>query len=568
MHFYVIVKDEVTDANMKVVYGFPMNVYSATASVDKLSSNDGAVALSTGLKIYIAPNDKPLDDYYGFYALRMIPFFKSTGKNEIVVMVNSERAVQCWSWGSYNGAGFATKHDDAWVTYFTGKYFALMQYKGLNMIVCKLGKTGGTASTGDVIIVPATQLEPVGTNINNPLPKSDSTDPLLASSWNSLVTASSSGTKNFAILAGSDEYLGTMTTISKADTKIADISQASNLEGKTDAVSLPNDITLNDNGSSRLFDILPKANPTTTWLIGAAKLDALLQFKQAAKVDWTKARSVMTLCGPTVGSTIPSDLVITAGNTGSGHACTKAHTYTVGEVNEFVITGYDTRKTRYCRWCDAPAASGNNELYLKDFVPPTTSNRKLKGISVWAAMEDGAFNLATDTCETKTLQESVDIAASGCGAASVTKLDTKGQKVEFTMKSPVALAAEQEVVWEDSTGALAFNIGSLAAGSVSCTCGTTTWATTLTKESSGKRLRLTLPQKVSTATTEVVCDKGDLKCVAREWSTTATVVADMTATCFACQKGSGACTKEDSAKTVANSGLGVVRYKSDVTFKV
>jgi hypothetical protein len=40
----------------------------------------------------------------------------------------------------------------------------------------------------------------------------------------------------------------------------------------------------------------------------------------------------------------------------------------------------------------------------------------------------------------------------------------------------------------------------------------------------------------------------------------------MTATCFACDSGSGSCTKEQSALAVASSGKGVVRYKADVTF--
>lgn len=54
MHFYVITKTTKSDADMKVVYGFPMNTYSATAAATKLSSNDGALALSTGMKLYIA----------------------------------------------------------------------------------------------------------------------------------------------------------------------------------------------------------------------------------------------------------------------------------------------------------------------------------------------------------------------------------------------------------------------------------------------------------------------------------------------------------------------------------
>ena len=116
-----------TDANMNLIYGFPLNTYAATANVDHKSENDGAVALATGLKIYIAGAAVPVADYYGFYVLRMIPFYKATGGNEIEVLVSTSRAVQCWNWGSYNGAGYAAVHTHApFVDYIAAsKYFAL-----------------------------------------------------------------------------------------------------------------------------------------------------------------------------------------------------------------------------------------------------------------------------------------------------------------------------------------------------------------------------------------------------------------------------------------------------------
>jgi len=570
MHFYVITASAKNDAAMKVLYGFPLNVYSATAATGKKSQNNGALALSTGLKVYIGAGDAPLADYYGFYTLRMTPFFKAAGGNEIEVVVNSKRTVRCWSWGSYNGAGFAQVNNMVSSTYFANKYFALVQYAGLNMVICKLGTATGTAVTGDVILIPATQTAPDGklgdgsTDVNNPLPLAVSTNPL-ASSLASIKTAATSN-KNLAIIAGTDEYLGTMTVISDADTTFANIAQLTDLQGTT-AVSLPVAITqLNDNSNAQLYDIVPVANPTTTWLIGAAKLDAKLQFKQAAAADWKLARGVMTVCGPTTGSTLPSTLAISGGAASGGAACTAAFTYTVGANDWSVLTGYTTRKERYCRWCRAPAAGGNNELFLKDFVPPTFSTRKTKGITIFSATSGGASNLCQDSTETKTKQESVDMGSSGCGkAGQQTKKDFKGQTVEFTMKAPVPLAAAQFVVWEDKNAALTFAIGSLPANSVECTCGSRKWTTTLAKESSGKRLKLTLPASGST-TTEVVCDKGDLSCKAREWTSSSATVAEMTATCFACDSASGSCTKENSAKTVASSGEGVARYKSDVTF--
>lgn len=106
LHFYIAVSTAKTDAQMLVSYGFPQNTWSPNTA-SKISTNDGTLAPATGLKLYVAAAAVPLADYYGFYVLRMTPFFKSTGANEIEVVVNSARAVKCWLWGSNNGAGFA-----------------------------------------------------------------------------------------------------------------------------------------------------------------------------------------------------------------------------------------------------------------------------------------------------------------------------------------------------------------------------------------------------------------------------------------------------------------------------
>jgi hypothetical protein len=109
----------------------------------------------------------------------------------------------------------------------------------------------------------------------------------------------------------------------------------------------------------------------------------------------------MTICGPVSGATLPTDLVITAGNAGTGAACTAAFSYTVGGTNEQVVTGYSTRVQRYCRWCSAPVGSNNkNELHIASFVPPTTATRKLKGVTVYASTNAGAVNIAVDATET------------------------------------------------------------------------------------------------------------------------------------------------------------------------
>lgn len=146
------------------------------------------------------------------------------------------------------------------------------------MVVCKIGVAAGTTTTGDVIIVPSTQLAPVlpAGVTNNPLPTSVSTDPL-ASSRASMLTACNG--KNPAIIAGSDEYLGTMTFISDADTAFANIVPDADYPGTAADVALPTGfaVALNDNtANTKLFDIVAKTDPTTTWIIGTAKVTALL----------------------------------------------------------------------------------------------------------------------------------------------------------------------------------------------------------------------------------------------------------------------------------------------------
>jgi len=70
-------------------------------------------------------------------------------------VVNSARAVKCWYHGSSNGQGYCRKHDWVETTYYTGKYRATRQYGLFPMIICKIGKVIGTASTGDAIMIPS-----------------------------------------------------------------------------------------------------------------------------------------------------------------------------------------------------------------------------------------------------------------------------------------------------------------------------------------------------------------------------------------------------------------------------
>jgi hypothetical protein len=191
LHFYVTIKTPITDANMKVSYGYPINTFSAKNAASKSSGNDGRLALNTGMKLYVAPAAVPVANYYGFYALRMQPFFKSSGCNEIDVVVNSKRAVQCFVWGSENGQGWALLHNHAAITYFPAatKYAPLIKYAEMNMVICKIGTAAGTATTGDVIMIPSTQKAPDANGVNNPLPGHTAVTPVLPNSRDGIATA-------------------------------------------------------------------------------------------------------------------------------------------------------------------------------------------------------------------------------------------------------------------------------------------------------------------------------------------------------------------------------------------
>lgn len=105
----------------------------------------------------------------------------------------------------------------------------------------------------------------------------------------------------------------------------------------------------------------------------------------------------MTVCGPQAGSVIPTSTEMSSGNAGTGDKCTNAFEYTVHAQDPLVVTGYSTRANRWCRWCSAADNSGVVEVYLKDFVPPTTSTRLLTGIAAIGSSTAGAASLAVAT---------------------------------------------------------------------------------------------------------------------------------------------------------------------------
>lgn len=100
LHLYTTVKTAKADADMNVSYGFPTNTYKINSEAAVKSNNNGIWAVGA-MKLYVAPAAVPVADYFGFFVPRFTPFFKSTGGNEIEVILNSDRTgVQCWAWGS------------------------------------------------------------------------------------------------------------------------------------------------------------------------------------------------------------------------------------------------------------------------------------------------------------------------------------------------------------------------------------------------------------------------------------------------------------------------------------
>jgi len=94
-----------------------------------------------------------------------------------------------------------------------------------------------------------------------------------------------------------------MTFISNGDTSSATLMQAADLNAGTDnalnsladGATAYNDITDIATTKLDIFDIV--AVTSTEWVVGATKLNANLKVGQAAAVDWSDPRSVLTICG-------------------------------------------------------------------------------------------------------------------------------------------------------------------------------------------------------------------------------------------------------------------------------
>jgi hypothetical protein len=94
----------------------------------------------------------------------MTPFFKATGGNEIEVVVSTSRVVKCWMWGHPDGYGVARTiaggnvENDVTLNYIKAAsgYDRTWSSNLMSLVICNLLTTAGTATTGDVVIIPTT----------------------------------------------------------------------------------------------------------------------------------------------------------------------------------------------------------------------------------------------------------------------------------------------------------------------------------------------------------------------------------------------------------------------------
>jgi hypothetical protein len=99
----------------------------------------------------------------------MTPFMKATGGNEIEVVVSTSRVVKCWMWGHPDGYGHGRNivggstassalANDVTTNYILAAsgYDRTWSCNMMSMIICNLGTAAGTATTGDVVIIPTT----------------------------------------------------------------------------------------------------------------------------------------------------------------------------------------------------------------------------------------------------------------------------------------------------------------------------------------------------------------------------------------------------------------------------
>jgi hypothetical protein len=76
---------------------------------------------------------------------------------------------------------------------------------------------------------------------------------------------------------------------------------------------------------------------------------------------------------------------MTAGDAGTGAACTGVYNYEVSKNDIYKASGANTAANqRMCRWCTTVKSGNDCVVHLKDYAPPVTGNKLIKDIVVIA----------------------------------------------------------------------------------------------------------------------------------------------------------------------------------------
>jgi len=592
-HFYIGAKaaNDLTDANANVKVSFPLGTYGSPDTAYTVeSTNNGASVLNTGVKIYIAAGAAPPTTHMGIFTVRMTPFFKSTGQNQVELSMNSARTVSCWHFSSADGSGYCIKHANDYLTFFTGEdllYREAIMFGGMGLLVCELGTGTGTATTGDAIFVPATQqgwasdlatmalpglgTEDTGTAGLADFPVNNQAGALACADDGSSSCSGAACHAAIRMMFSSDANLYSMTRIADGSaSSIDDIIQADQVIGTTGNAwttwySTTTAGQYNDNDSTNNEFDMDGVNGDH-WIYGNTGIATQLSWKQEGAITYTHVQDAMVVCTPVTGSAIPASVVMTAGTDGTGLACTSVFAYS------YMVT--TTRHHRQCRWCAATFSTPNVKIHLADYTPPASPKRTITGVSIWGVEGTTGDDSYYTPDATETIERLIPTAAvaGSCGANPANILqNTNAQSVAFTFKAPVPLSSGQVVIWDETTGTgnVGWAISTIPSGSVTCTCaGHTTWTQTQSNgfvRTSANRFTLTIPDLASTSS-EVTCTAGDVVCTVNGWNAGAAPANDLTATCFACDANTGSsdCTKAESA-TAGNTGQGVVSYAAAAT---
>jgi hypothetical protein len=588
LHFYVSLGTALADGTASgVTMGYPLNSYATIdAAMTTEGSNDGSEVLATGVKFFIVATETPVQSHVAVFTLRMTPFYKSTGGNEVEVVVQGSRTVSCWVYSSQTGGGYCTKFSAGANTYFQNNlaiYREQKMFAGMGLLVCDIGVAAG-ATGGETIFVPATQQAhaAVGAQFLPGLGTEDTGTAGLAThpmnTFTGAVACSNDGSGDQAmrLMFGTDKDMANMLSMGDGASHNMDvITQTDNVVGTTGntfttwySATTPaqyNDNTAHDSSNAASpaeydMDAVTAAN----WVYGGTGIATTLTWRQAAAQTYNLPRDAMVVCTDVTGAAIPSTVAMTATDA-NGAACTAVFVYSY-------LPTATTRAHRQCRWCSATFTTPNVVLHLADYTPPLAPTRVISGVSIWGVESTTGHNSYFTDKATATMHKLDPTAATtGTCGSNPPKIaaSTNAQSVAFTFKSPVALASGQTVIWEETTSpAMNWKITAIPANSVSCTCaGHSTWTQAQSNgftRISATRFQLTIPDLAATDS-ELTCTAGNVVCTVRGWNSGAAPANDMTATCFACDAASGSDDCTTSEAVTGQSGQAVVSYHADAT---